>query len=78
MRLLASFYQDQGCSAAYNHSMLALGCKKIKEQNLDKDEIIRYFECSFDEAVELVERGYITDIQSQFTMEKAKPYVYKK
>lgn len=78
MRLLASFYQNQGCSAAYNHSMLALGCKKIKEQNLDKDEIIRYFECSFDEAVELVERGYITDIQSQFTMEKAKPYVYKK
>ena len=78
MRLLASFYQDQGCSAAYNHSMLALGCKKIKEQNLDKDEIIRYFECSFDEAVELVNRGYITDIQSQFTMEKAKPYVYKK
>ena len=78
MRLLASFYQDQGCSAAYNHSVLALGCKKIKEQNLDKDEIIRYFECSFDEAVELVERGYITDIQSQFTMEKAKPYVYKK
>lgn len=78
MKLLASFYQDQGCSAAYNHSMLALGCKKIKEQNLDKDEIIRYFECSFDEAVELVNRGYITDIQSQFTMEKAKPYVYKK
>lgn len=78
MKLLASFYQDQGCSAAYNHSMLALGCKKIKEQNLDKDEIIRYFECSFDEAVKLVNRGYITDIQSQFTMEKAKPYVYKK
>ena len=78
MRLLASFYQDQGCSAAYNHSMLALGCKKIKEQKLDKDEMIRYFQCSFDEAVELVERGYITDIQSQFTMEKAKPYVYKK
>ena len=78
MRLLASFYQDQGCSAAYNHSMLALNCKKTKEQNLDKDEIIRYFECSFDEAVELVNRGYITDIQSQFTMEKAKPYVYKK
>lgn len=78
MRLLASFYQDQGCSAAYNHSMLALNCKKTKEQNLDKDEIIRYFECSFDEAVELVERGYITDIQSQFTIEKAKPYVYQK
>ena len=78
MKVLASYYQDQGCSGAYNYSIVALGCKKIKDQKLDKDEYIRYFECSFDEAVELVERGYITDIQSQFTIEKAKPYVYKK
>ena len=78
IELLASYYQDQGCSAAYNYSMLALNCKKVKEQNLDKDEVIHYFECSFDEAVELVERGYITDIQSQFTIEKAKSYVYQK
>lgn len=77
MRLLASYYQDQGCSAAYNYSMIALGCKKTKAQNLDKDEIIRYFECSFDEMVELVEEGYITDIQSQFTIEKAKSLVKK-
>lgn len=77
MKLLASFYQDQGCSAAYNHSMLALNCEKTKEQNLDKDEIIRYFECSFDETLELVERGMITDLQSQFTIEKAKNFVKK-
>lgn len=77
MKLLASFYQDQGCSAAYNYSMLATGCQKIKEQNLDKDEIIRYFECSFDEAIELVDQGYIKDIQSQFTIEKAKSLVKK-
>lgn len=77
MQLLASFYQDQGCSAAYNYSMLALDCQKIKAQNLDKDEVIKYFECSFDEAIELVECGYITDIQSQFTIEKAKSLVKK-
>lgn len=77
MQLLASFYQDQGCSAAYNYSMLALGCQKIKDQSLDQDEIIRYFECSFDEALELVDRGYITDLQSQFTLEKAKSLVKK-
>lgn len=78
MQLLAGFYQDQGCSAAYNYSMLALGCQKLKEQNLDKDEVIRYFECSFDEAIELVEYGYITDIQSQFTIEKVKSLVKNK
>ncbi len=77
IQLLASFYQDQGCSAAYNYSMLALGCQKIKNQNLDQDEIIRYFECSFEEALELVNRGYITDLQSQFTLEKAKKIVKK-
>ncbi len=75
MQLLASFYQDQGCSAAYNYSMVALECEKTKEQNLDKDEIIRYFECSFEEAIELVNNGYITDLQSQFTIEKAKGLV---
>ncbi len=75
MQLLASFYQDQGCSAAYNYSMVALECEKTKEQNLDKDEIIRYFECSFEEAIELVDNGYITDLQSQFTIEKAKGLV---
>ena len=78
MKVLASFYQDQGCSSAYNYSILALGCKKIKGQKLDKDEYIRYFECSFDEALELVNRGYITDLQSQFTIEKAKSYIYQK
>ena len=78
MKVLASYYLDQGCSGAYNYSIVALGCKKIKDQKLDKDEYIRYFECSFDEALELVENGYITDIQSQFTIEKAKSYIYQK
>ena len=78
MKVIASFYQDQGCSSAYNYSILALGCKKIKDQKLDKDEYIRYFECSLDEALELVENGYITDLQSQFTIEKAKSYIYQK
>lgn len=75
MKLLSSYYQDQGCSAAYNYSFLALGCKRIKEQNLDKDEFIHYFECQYDEALELMDKGYITDLQSQFTLEKAKSYI---
>lgn len=58
--------------------MLALNCKKLKMQNLDQDEFIRYFECSFDEAKELVKRGYITDLQSQYTIEKANSYIYQK
>lgn len=78
MHLLASYYQDQGCSAAYNYSFLATGCKKVQDQKLDKDEFIRYFECQYEEALELMDTGYITDIQSQYTLEKSKTYMKRK
>ena len=41
LRLLGEFYQDQGCSAAYNKAFLAEGCKKISEQHLDGDEFTK-------------------------------------
>ena len=75
IRLLGQFYQDQGCSAAYNKSFLAEGCRKIGPQSLDSSEFIKYFECSIDELYELVELGMINDLQSQYTIEKAKQYI---
>lgn len=74
---VGSFYQDQGCMSAYNKCFVALDCKKVGEQNLDKDEIIRYFECNFDEMFELVEKGIICDVGSQFTIERSKSYIIK-
>lgn len=77
MIYLDKFYQDQSCGVcAYNYSYLALNCEKKYEQNLDYNEAIRYFECSVDEVVELMERGYITDIQTKYTFNLAKSYVY--
>lgn len=61
---LAEYYQDQGCSAAYNYSYLALNCKKMYEQKLDKDEYIEYLKCSFDDLVDLLNDGYINDANS--------------
>lgn len=78
IKYLDSFYQDQGCSSAYNYSFLALDCKKIGKQNLDKDEIIRYFECTIEEAFELVEKGYVCDIQSKYALEKAKQMIKRR
>lgn len=75
IRLLGEFYQDQGCSGAYNKSFLAEGCRKIGSQSLDSSEFIKYFECSVDELYELVELGMINDLQSQYTIEKAKQYI---
>lgn len=77
MTLLGSFYQDQGCSAAYNQAFLAQGCEKVGSQHLDGDEFIRYFECSYDEAIELMEMGMINDCQSQLAIERSKQYLKK-
>lgn len=74
---LGSFYQDQGCSGAYNKAYLATNCTKVGEQNLDRDEFIHYFECSYDEMLELVDRGMINDVQSQLVIERSKQYQRK-
>lgn len=77
LRFLGAFYQDQGCSAAFNKAFLAEGCRKVSEQHLDGDEFIRYFECSVDEMFELVDMGYINDCQSQLAIERSRQYLKK-
>lgn len=72
---LVSFYQDEGCSRALNTSFLALDAKKFKSQKLDESEFVRYFECTFDEALELTKLGYIKGVNSLLTLEKAKTYM---
>lgn len=75
IKYLDSFYQDQGCSEAYNYAYLALDCEKVKEQKLDKDEFVRYFLCNYEEVLELVKMGYIKDIQSKYALELSKQYI---
>ena len=77
MILLAKYFQDSGCSAAFNHCFLALNCSKQKEQHLDKDEFVRYFECTFQEALELIDLGYINGANPIIAFEKAKNYLKK-
>lgn len=74
---LGSFYQDQGCSAAYNKAYLATGCRKVSKQQLDGDEYIKYFLCRYDEMLELVDRELISDAQSQLVIERSKQYMKK-
>ena len=74
---LCGFYQDEGCSEAFNKGFLALNCEKIADQKLDKDEYIRYFKCSIDELYELVDMNLILDGGSQLTIERARQYIKK-
>lgn len=75
---LDSYYQDEGCSAAYNQIFLALDCEKKYEQKLDRDEYIRYFECTFKEALELDKMGYIKSASGKLALEKAKTYLKRR
>ena len=77
LKQLVSYYQDQGCSKAYNHIFIAFGCKKTKDQNLDSDELIKYMEFTFEEVLELAEKGYINDSNSLLALEKAKEIFLK-
>ncbi len=78
MIFLDKFYQDQSCGVcAYNYNYLALECEKKQEQDLDENEAIRYFECTVDEVIELMEMGYLTDIQTKYTLNLAKQYIKK-
>lgn len=75
LELLGSCYQDQGCSAAYNFYYIAFNCKKVKEQNLDEGEFIKYILVNFEELDELIDMGYITGLNSVYAIEKGKKYI---
>lgn len=75
---LASFYQDEGISAAKNVAYLALGCTEGHEKNPDEGEFVEYFKCSFNEVLEMQQEGYIEGSNSIIAIEKAKPYFNEK
>lgn len=75
---LAQYYQDQGISSSYNHSFLAINYEKRQSQTLDESEFIRYFECTYEEVLELAEKGYINDANSLLALEKSKKLLRRK
>ena len=70
-----SFYQDEGCSAALNHIYLALDCEKKYNQELDKDELVKYMIFNYEELFELERLGYIKGSNSKLALEKSKVYM---
>ena len=49
-------YQDQGCSNAIITTYVALGCRKVQEQNLDADEKLVSMEMTYEEILELMKQ----------------------
>lgn len=75
IKLLDSFYQDEGCSSAYNHIFLALNCIQKYPQELDSDEVVRYMKFNYEELLELEQMGYISSSNSKLAIAKAKKYI---
>ena len=65
---LDDFYQDEGCSEALNRFYLALDCKKIGEQHLDKDEKIKYLSLNLDELLELEKMKIIRGCNTKYAL----------
>lgn len=72
---LVSFYQDEGCSSAFNHAYLALNCEKRFAQSLDPEEYIKYLSFTLDELDELENLGYINGVNSKLTLSRARKYL---
>ena len=70
-----SFYQDEGISSALNHIFIALNCEKKYEQELDKDEKVRYMTFSYEELLELEDMDYIKGCNTKLALAKSKKYV---
>lgn len=75
---IGSFYQDPGCSSAYNHYYLAKNCKKVTNQHLDKDEFVTYVLVDKNELDELVYKGYITSLNGIYMIEASKKYIRRR
>lgn len=70
-----SFYQDEGVSSALNHIYLANNCIKKYDQELDKDEIVRYMLFNYEELLELEKLGYIKGCNTKLALAKSKKYM---
>ena len=70
-----SFYQDEGISSALNHIFIATNCEKKHEQELDKDEIVKYMTFTYEELLELERLNYIKGCNSKLALVKSKKYM---
>lgn len=61
VEIIDAYYPSLGYSGEKIYIMLALGCKKNANQNLDKDEFIEYISVSIKEFKYLLDNNYILD-----------------
>lgn len=64
IEIINTYYQDVACSNAKITLLIANGCEKTNEQNLDESEMITYIELTYDEIMEILNNNLIKDANS--------------
>jgi len=75
---LDSYYQDEGVSAAYNYSFLAIDAVKKYDQELGENEIVKYMTLNFNEILEVEKMGYVSGSNSKLTLCRIKDYLERR
>lgn len=75
---LGEHYQDPGGIRQTVDVYLALGCKGLNEQKLDKGEYIKHVEVPYELALELMDEGYFKDANSYIGLSKTDRYLMNK
>ena len=73
-----SYYPSLWYSGEKINIILALGCEKKQEQELDKDEYVNYIEVTIDEFKFLLENGYILDATARLAYYRTLEYLSNK
>lgn len=74
---LGSHYQDPGSIRQQVDIFMALNCKRLNQQKLDKGEFIKSIEIPYELAIELMEEGYFKDANSYIALSKSDRYLEK-
>ena len=75
---LGNHYQDPGSIRQKVDVFLALGCRRLNEQNLDKGEFIKFIEVPYELSMELMEDGYLMDANSYIALSKSSKVLQKR
>ena len=69
-----SGYGDPGSFSGITNLFIAFNSKRVKELCLDEDEYLSTFTCTYEEALELVQMGYICDMNTRIIVNKLQEY----
>ena len=76
IKIIDSYFPSLGYSGERIHIALASNCKQKYEQDLDKDEYVKYIKVSIKEFKFLLDNGYILDATARLAYYRSLEYLH--